>query len=142
MKIKKRDKRSRLRGRRRCGYGFGKKHRGKGSKGGKGMAGTGKKAGQKLTWVHAKMPDYFGKRGFVSRVKRIPSINIDEIVRGMEMFIKEGKAKKSAQGIEIDLSDFKILGRGDLKERIIIKAKSFSSSAKEKIEKAGGSIQQ
>ncbi len=144
MNLKKRDKRSRLRGRRRCGYGFGKKHRGKGSKGGKGMAGTGKKAGQKITWVHAKMPDYFGKKGkgFFSRARKMPSINIDEIIRNMEKFISEGKAKRISQGTEIDLSNFKILGRGELKEKMIIRAKSFSLSAKEKIEKAGGSIQQ
>jgi len=40
MKIKKRDKRSRIRGRRTIGKGSRKKRRGKGSRGGKGMAGT------------------------------------------------------------------------------------------------------
>ncbi len=142
MKMRKRDKRSRLRGRRRCGYGFGKKHRGKGSKGGKGMAGTGKKAGQKKTWVNAKMPDYFGRHGFTSRARRMPSINLDEISRSIEKFAREGKAKKTPEGTEIELSGFKVLGRGELKDKVIIKAKSFSASAKEKIEKAGGSAKQ
>jgi ribosomal protein L15 len=43
VKIKKRDKRSRIRGRRTCGHGSRKKARGKGGKGGKGLAGTGKR---------------------------------------------------------------------------------------------------
>ena len=36
------------------------------------------------------------------------------------------------------LKDYKILGDGELKEKITIKAKAFSESAKNKIEKAGG----
>src|SRR3989344_6575824 len=116
MKLKKRNKRSRLRVRKRAGYGFGKKHRGKGTKGGKGMAGTGKKAGQKLTWVQAKFPDYFGKKGFTSRQQlksNIKVINLDEIHDRIETLAKKGKAKKTSSGIEIDLKGYKVLGRGN-----------------------------
>src|SRR3989344_9504548 len=143
MKIKKRNKRSRLRGRRRCGYGFGKKHRGKGSKGGKGMAGTGKKAGQKLTWVQAKAPDYFGKHGFTSMKKLssgIQIINLFQVQDNHKRLIKEGKGKKTPQGIELSLESYKILGEGEVKDKFIINAAAASKSAISKVEKAGGKV--
>lgn len=144
MKTKKRNKRSRLRGAKRCGYGFGKKHRGSGSKGGVGMAGTGKKAGQKVTLIHAKMPDYFGKKGFTS-IKQLQKrhekrINIREIENNLYNLIEEGIAKKTSEGIELNLYDYKVLGEGETKNKFIIKAKSISAGAKEKIEKAGGKV--
>lgn len=144
MKTKKRNKRSRLRGARRCGYGFGKKHRGSGSRGGVGMAGTGKKAGQKVTLIHAKMPDYFGKHGFTS-IKQLKRghekrINIREIENNLYSLIEKGTAKKTPEGIELNLYDYKILGEGETKNKFIIRAKSISTGAKEKIEKAGGKI--
>lgn len=144
MKIHKRNKRSRLRGRRTCGYGSRKKHRGKGSKGGKGMAGTGKKAGQKRTFIDKYMPGYFGRHGFKSLqqiAKTKPKIiNLSEIQQRINNFIAEGTAKKTAEGIMIDLKNCKILADGELKDKFIINAKSASSKAKEKVEKAGGKI--
>lgn len=144
MKIHKRNKRSRLRGQRTCGYGSRKKHRGKGSKGGKGMAGTGKKAGQKRTFIDKYMPGYFGRHGFKSLqqiAKTKPKIiNLHEIQEKIDNFIAEGIAKKTAEGIIIDLKDCKILGDGDVKDKFIINAKSASLKAKEKVEKAGGKI--
>ncbi len=144
MKIHKRDKRSRLRGRRTCGYGSRKTHRGKGSKGGKGMAGTGKKAAQKRTFIDKYMPGYFGGHGFKSLqqiAKTKPKIiNLFEIQERIDKFIAEGTAKKTSEGIMIDLKNYKILGDGELKDKFIINAKSASLKAKEKVEKAGGRI--
>lgn len=142
--IRKRSKRSRIRGRRTIGYGCKKKHRGKGSKGGKGMAGTGKRAGQKRTFLLKYEPNYFGKRGFVSlkkikRKKEIKTINLDELQEKLEEFLNQGIAKKTEKGIEIELKNYKILSRGNIKEKLIIKANSFSAKAKEKIEAARGS---
>jgi len=139
--MKKRSKRSRLRGRKTCGWGSRKKHRGKGSRGGKGMAGTGKKAGQKITYILRYFPDYMGKSGFISRQKikkEINAINLEDINKKMDTFIKEGIAKKTAEGTEINLPDYKILSKGKLKEKVIVKAKAFSEKAKEKIEAIGG----
>jgi len=144
MRVKKRNKRSRLRGSRRCGYGFGKKHRGSGSRGGVGMAGTGKRAGQKVTLVHAKMPDYFGKKGFTSvkelKRKHEKKINIMDIENRLYNLIEEGIAKKTPEGIELNLYDYKVLGEGEAKDKLIIKAKSVSAGAREKIEKAGSRV--
>lgn len=136
---RKRKKRSRLRGRRTCGYGQKFKHRGKGSKGGKGMAGTGKKAGQKRTWILKYHPDYFGKHGFVSRNRKIRTMNVGMISDKIDIFVKKGKAKKSDKGYEIELKGYKILSSGKVNKKLFVKAFSFSKKAEEKIIKLGGS---
>lgn len=138
---KKRTARSRLRGRRSCGYGHKFKHRGKGSKGGKGMAGTGKRAGQKKTWVLKYHPDYFGKKGFKSRKNKLPAMNIGYINDKIEKFVKEGKAKKGNDGYTIELKSYKILSTGKVNKKLFVKAKSFSKKAEEKILKANGTIE-
>jgi large subunit ribosomal protein L15 len=121
----KRSKRSRLRGKRSCGYGARKKHRGKGSQRGHGMAGTGKMAGQRKLTVLKEMPGYLGKHGFKSRKKKLEIINIGDIER---------KFKDK----EIKLKGFKVLSKGKITKSIIIHANSFSKKAKEKINASGG----
>ncbi|MFH1249360.1 MAG: uL15m family ribosomal protein [archaeon] len=144
MKLKKRDTRSRIRGLRVCGYGHGKKHKGSGSKGGVGMAGTGKKAGQKVTLIHAKMPDYFGSHGFSSlqkmKRKAAKKMNIIDIEAKLSYMIEKGIAKKNGEAIELNLFDYKILGEGETKNKFIIKVRAISAGAREKIEKAGGKV--
>jgi len=144
MNVTKRSKRSRIRGRRGCGWGRRQKHRGKGSHGGKGMAGTGKRAGQKKTFVLKYFPNYFGKKGFKSigqkNKKKLESINIEEIERKIDTFIKKGIAKKINDSFEVDLQHFKILGSGDTKLKLIIKAGAASEKAVQKIKAAGGDI--
>jgi len=134
-------------GRRGKGWGFHKKHRGKGSKGGKGMGGTGKKGGAKITFRTRYFPDYFGKHGFVNPNKTsrnannaLKIININEINERAKNLIKTGKSKKSSEGLNLDLSGYKILGTGECKEKLLITCNSCSNSAKEKVEKAGGKI--
>ena len=48
--------------------------------------------------------------------------------------------KKFLKENVLDLSDFKILGKGELKTKLTIKAKSASESAIKAINKAGGKI--
>lgn len=140
--MKKRSKRSRLRGRKTAGWGCKKKRRGKGSRGGKGMAGTGKKAGQKITWLLRYHPDYLGKNGFTSLkqkyVKRERTINIGQISERLDVFLKQGAAKKIDGGTVIELHGYKILSQGQLGVALTIKADSFSEKAIKKIEQAGG----
>jgi large subunit ribosomal protein L15 len=101
MKLKKRSARSRLRGQRTCGYGSRKKHRGKGSKGGKGMAGTGKRAGQKITLL-VKEGLKLGKVGFksIKQKKGKP-----EVINLKDLAYKISEAKEES----LDFSDYKIL---------------------------------
>ncbi len=103
-----------------------------GSKGGVGMAGSGKKGDQKKPSVINKYGhEYFGKKGITSRkTKRDKSNRIN--VRDVQEKYKPGK---------VDLKGYKILGKGEIKDKFIIKAKGASKSAMEKIKKAGGEIQ-
>jgi large subunit ribosomal protein L15 len=144
VKIHKRNKSSRtLRGGRRGkGWGFHKKHRGKGSKGGVGMAGTGKKGGAKITLRTRYFPNYFGKYGFVNLNKKtkLKTVNLEEINDRLNSLIKKGIIKKGKDGFEVKLDGYKILGYGECKEKLIIQCGSCSKAAKEKIEKNGGRI--
>jgi large subunit ribosomal protein L15 len=130
MKLKKRRKSSRYRGSRTCGHSA-KLNKGKGSHGGKGMAGTGKRADSKKSLViNMYGKDYFGKGGATSGStarKKNPVLNLEEI------------NKKFAPG-DADLTGYKILGEGELKGKYSITAKSASKSAIEKIKKAGSTI--
>lgn len=130
MKLKKRKKHSRMRGVRTHGFSA-KLHKGKGSHGGKGMSGTGKRADQKKTLVIKNYSsNYFGKKGITSRKtakKKIKFINLREI------------AEKYSPG-EINLSEYKILGNGEIMGKYIINAAKASKSAINKIKKAGGDI--
>jgi len=116
------------------GYGSKKKHRGAGSRGGRGMAGVTK---HRKFWVMKNAPDHLGKRGFKTLTQRkiasagpkTRAINLRDIER-------------LAKGIkEVDLAKLgydKVLSTGTLKRSLTIKAASFSEAAKEKIKKAGG----
>jgi len=103
------------------------------------MAGTGKKAGQKRTWILKYHPDYFGKHGFISRNKKIRTMNLGMISDKIESFVKKGKAKKVNNGFEIELKGFKILSSGKVDKKLFVKAFAFSKKAEEKIVKMGGS---
>jgi len=148
-KTKKRKKASRMHGKGAGTHGWGarKKHKKSGHRGGKGMAGTGKRADQKKTLINKLYGHgYFGKQGITSkgteRDKR-PRINLEKIELNIESFIKKGVAKKTEKGIEINLQDYKILDSSkeySLKNKLIIKAKEASTSAVEKVKKAGGEI--
>jgi len=73
--VNKRKKVSRYRGSMTHGGGSKKKRRGAGNRGGKGMAGSGKRADSKKPSIWKQK--YFGKYGFVSKnVRKINAINI------------------------------------------------------------------
>ncbi len=146
MKVKKRTKSSRMHGQNMGTHGWGarKKHKKTGHRGGKGMSGSGKRADHKKTLVNKLYGHkYFGKQGITSRgTKRdtLKKINLREIEFNIGTYLKKGLAKKISGGYEINLKDHKILGNGEVKEKLIIKAKSASKSAIEKVKMAGGEI--
>lgn len=131
MTVRKRKKKSRMRGRKTHGYGAKKKHRGAGNRGGRGMAGSGKRADQKKPSIIKKYgKTYFGKHGFKipQKVKKIQkAINIEDLPEKEELNLKE-------------LGYDKLLSKGKVTKKFKIKVESCSKKAKEKIEKAGGQI--
>lgn len=141
MRTHKRRKSSRMHGRKMGSHGRGARKKGKGSghRGGFGMAGTGKRADQKKTLILKLYGHkYFGKQGITSkntkRDKR-DRINLREIQSKLNIY-----GKKVGDKWEINLKNYKILGAGEIKEKIFLKAKDASNSAIEKIKKAGGEI--
>lgn len=129
------------------GWGARKKHKKKGSRGGKGMAGSGKRADQKKTLLlNLYGNEYFGKQGVTSRgTKRDKRdrINLQTIERNIENYIKNGKAKKTSSGFEININSYKVLDSSkdySVKNKLIINAKEASKSAIKKVENSGGKI--
>ena len=140
MKIKKKRKSKRQRGQTTYGHGARKKWKGSGHRGGKGMAGSGKRADQKKTLVIKLYGNkYFGKKGFTSRGtarKKGHAINVGDIEKNYEHLIK-----KYGRGSVLDMRTYKILGDGEIQMKVKIKALAASQQAKEKITKAGGEIE-
>lgn len=142
MKTHKRKKPSRAKGRGRGTHGTGgrKNKRKSGNKGGKGMSGSGKRADQKKTLVIKLYGHkYFGKQGVTSKSTKRDTrqrINLQQIELNLEKY-----SEKKGDIFEIDLSRYKILGEGEVKHKLVIKAKEASKSAIEKVKKAGGEIQ-
>ncbi len=141
MKIKKRRKSSRMHGRGMGTHGWGsrKKHKKSGHQGGKGMAGTGKRADQKKTLITKLYGNkYFGKQGITSKGTKRDTrkrINLQTIELNLEKY-----GKKEGDKWVINLEDYKILGDGEVNNKLVIKAKEASESAVEKVKKAGGEI--
>ena len=121
------------------GRGSRKKGKGSGHRGGKGMAGTGKRAGQKKTFILKKYGNsYFGKKGITSKGtarKKNKIINLKDIERNYDSLMK-----KFGKDNWLDLSEYKILGDGELIKKIKIKVLEITKNAREKIEKIGGEI--
>lgn len=146
MTVKIRKKVTRLRGSHTHGWGSKKKHRGAGNRGGRGMAGSGKRAAQKKTLI-LKMygKSYFGKKGFIkhNRIK-IYSVNIAYIEEHFNSLLEKGIIKKENGSYAINIKDLnadKLLGKGGtLTKKFKITAKYASKNAEEKIKKMGGEL--
>ncbi len=139
MATRKVHKRKKLSRARRTGTHYGgarKKRKKSGHRGGSGMAGTGKRGDQKKTLVLKLYGhDYFGKQGITSKKTekdKRKRINLQDISLNLKKYA-------DAKGI-IQLGEYKILGKGEVKEKLTIKAKEASQSAIDKIKKAGGEI--
>ncbi len=137
MKTKKRRKSSRFRGSQTAHRGRKSRTRGSGNQGGVGMAGTGKRADQKKSLV-IKLTggnNYFGKDKTLRRgkvPKKLQAINLSVIEKNQSSF--------KVVDNYLDLTGYKVLGEGDLKTKIKIKASAASSGARERVKKAGGEI--
>ena len=143
MRLKKRRKSSRFRGSHTHGRGFKKKARGSGHRGGKGLAGTGKRGDQRKTLIlNLYGKNYFGKNKTLRKkpVMEFKVINIQTILNKLPSFIKTGKAKEIKDLTELNLKGYKILGEGQTTNKLKITASAASKSAIEKIKKAGGEI--
>ena len=131
----------------RVGRGIGS---GKGKTSGRGVKGQKSRSGVAIkSFEGGQMPLYrrLPKRGFNPiRKQKIAKLNLDKI----QNLIEAKKINKEAQ-INIDLlkktkiigtsfHKIKILGSGEIKDKINLSVDYISKSAKEKLEKVGGTI--
>jgi large subunit ribosomal protein L15 len=134
----------RMRGTRNCGWGNTQKHRGAGSRGGRGMAGSKK---QKWSYVSKYMPDHFGRVGFKMPLKMIhedTKVNVGMLDTNLDRLVRDGKAILSGKKYAIDLEAMgydKLLGTGKVKHVLEIKVARSSKSAMEKVAGAGGKVE-
>ncbi len=146
MPVNRRKKVVKYRGSHTHGGGAKKKRRGAGHRGGRGMAGSGKRADQKKPTIMKLYgyDNYFGKHGFFSRQARdVKCINVEDLELQAERLAKEGKIKIEKGSYIVDLRELgyeKLLGTGNVKKKFKIHAESASSKAVEKVKNAGGEV--
>ena len=135
------------RGSRFHGWGQVGQHRKSGGKGGKGKAGLMK---HKWTWTVKYDPDHFGKPKYITPGAIVVGrwMNVGELDSLAERLGKLEEAvgssrKEEAESVSLDLQSLgfeKLLGSGQVKSEYRIKVSTFSSLAREKVQKAGGEI--
>ena len=132
----------------RVGRGIGS---GKGKTSGRGVKGQKSRSGVAIkSFEGGQMPLYrrLPKRGFNSMQK----LNLGKINLGKIQYFIDQKSINITDKINLNLlkktkiinknsSKLKVLGSGEVKQKINIEADFFSKSAKEKLEKAGGTAQ-
>jgi len=131
MVVNKRTKESRAKGGKTRGWGHKKKRRGAGNRGGRGNAGSGKRADSRKPIAWQKD---FGRKYFVSHRKQGKAINLIQLEK---QFPKETE-------VTINLTEqgyTKLLASGNITKKFKITVSQFSVKAKEKVEAAGGSIE-
>jgi large subunit ribosomal protein L15 len=129
------------RGSRTHGWGQVGQHRGIGMRGGRGKAGRKK---HKWTYVLKYEPNYFGKHGFQrSWANRPTTMNVGELDTQIEELMTNGVIQQEDTGYHINLDELgigKLLGSGRVTKPLQITVKSWSATAAQKIEAAGGQI--
>ena len=118
-----------FRGTRTIGYGRIGQHRDSGSKGNR------KVGRHKHLWskVVTSEPNYFGKHGFTS----------PQSLHRKEKTINLHRLDQLAQSAEINLTELgytKLLGSGKITRPLTIQVKTYSKSAAQKVQEAGGKI--
>ena len=129
-----------VKNKKRIGRGHGS---GLGKTSGRGHKGSGQRSGnKKRAWFEGgQMPlaRRLPRRGFTNIFKEeIQIVNISDLIR-IEKHSEIDPVVLQENGlIRSSLKPVKILGEGDIDKKLNVTASSFSESAKNKIEKAGG----
>jgi large subunit ribosomal protein L15 len=111
----KRKKNTRQHGQKTHGWGYMKKHRGAGNRGGRGRAGSGKRGDARKPAFRVKEKFELGRNGFGKIRTRVTSINLSSLQEKIDTFVNSGIMKKSGDTYTIDLKDIKVnklLGSG------------------------------
>ena len=125
------------------GYGSMKKNRGAGNRGGRGMAGTGKRGDAKKPSINPAT--YFGSKGF-RRLRTMPedkTITLATLERSLDTMEKNKKVENKGGTYEVNLTKLgydKLLGTGKANFKLNITVKKATDSSIKKIEAAGGKV--
>ena len=142
MTVNRRKKDVKFRGSHTHGWGSKKKHRGSGNRGGKGMAGTGKRADTKKPSIWKE--EYFGKHGFTHRdTVRHSAVNVEYLDQNIEKLVKLDVAKQQNNSFVVNIADLgfdKLLGKGKVTRKMMVTADYASSRAVEAVKEAGGEV--
>jgi large subunit ribosomal protein L15 len=140
----KRKKRSRIRAAKvTAGHGHKKKNRGAGNRGGRGMAGTGKRGTAKLMKLTGGKK-YLGIGGFTSIKTKVISTNLFDLQKNLNSFVENGLVSKSNDTYTINLETLKyekLLSKGPVTNKLNITVKFATPNAISKVEKAGGKVE-
>ena len=128
--------------RKRIGRGHGS---GLGKTSGRGHKGAGQRSGnKKRAWFEGgQMPlaRRLPRRGFTNIFKeKFQIVNISDLNKIKKILDIDPVVLKENGLIRSSLKPVKVLGVGDIDKKINVTATSFSNSAKNKIEKAGGTV--
>jgi large subunit ribosomal protein L15 len=139
----KRKKLTKYRGSKTHGCGSMKKRRGAGSRGGRGMAGTGKRgdANKPSVWANKK---YFGKRGFKPQNQvEITACSLFYLETKLPRFIESDlvKEEKGVFVVDLEVLGFnKLLSQGKVTKKYNITTRFASTKAIEKVKAEGGDV--
>lgn len=114
----------------------GKGHKGQNARSGGGVR-PGFEGGQfPIYRLHPKrgFKNPFAKHYAIVNVKDLEAF-VDGTVVDLDLLLATRKVRKPLDGL-------KVLGNGELTKKLTVKAKVFSASAKEKIESAGGKVEE
>lgn len=142
MTVNKRKKSHRMRASQTHGWGAKKKHRGAGNRGGRGMAGSGKRADQKKPSILKEYGNkYFGKLGFIRPfkiVRKDRTVNLYFLEENIDKI-----AKKEGDFYAINLNDLgftKLLGTGEITKKYRVICNKVSKKAQQKIKSLNGEV--
>lgn len=114
----------------------GKGHKGQNARSGGGVA-IGFEGGQ--TPLYKRIP----KRGFTNYTRlEYATINVEALNVFEDGTVVDFETLKAKGLLKKKLDGFKVLGNGELTKKLTVKANKFSASAKESIEKAGGTVEE
>ena len=131
-----------IKNKKRIGRGHGS---GLGKTSGRGHKGSGQRSGNKRrAWFEGgQMPlaRRLPRRGFTNIFKEeIQIVNISDLIRIEKNSEIDPVVLQENGLIRASLKPVKLLGEGDVDKKLDVTASSFSESAKNKIEKAGGTV--
>ncbi|MFO8016399.1 MAG: uL15 family ribosomal protein [Candidatus Woesearchaeota archaeon] len=144
MTAKRRKKVTIYRGSKTHGCGSMKKRRGAGNRGGRGMAGSGKRGDAKKPMIW-KQKKYFGVHGFKKKNKKPSvSINLRTIGEKLDTWVKDGKAESKNGEYRVDLEQMgydKLTGAGTISAKLAIRVGRTTDKAMKRVSEAGGNVE-